>query len=254
MPPPYGTKAYWDARFQHEEKYEWLLPANSLNAVIREALLHHQTSGGGDGSAPQILHIGCGSSDLSFQLRDLVASPRQITNVDYSPTAVQKCRLREAAALSATTTSDPTSTCDAISCAEDVPVLLPFTSPRNDVQPRQTDNDNEAGAAKTALVHPAHLLAVHMAVLTPPRTGRWCALSYSDDRFSFMDPDSSSTAVDEDLLERRFPDPRRFWKVERKERATVAPPAAATGSGGHVVHQPEIAHWLYAMVRSNEMP
>ncbi|KAK8113872.1 hypothetical protein PG999_005941 [Apiospora kogelbergensis] len=327
MPPSYGTKAYWDTRFQHEDNYEWLLPADSLNAVVQQAMLACQRSyGSSDAASPppqqHILHIGCGSSDLSFQLRDLVASPNQITNVDYSSAAVKKCRLRESEALFSTTadagsfralkgsdsmrmyweTADllsaesiarlgmrrqtqpaagedgpdddgpfffdivaDKSTSDAISCAEDTSVLLPFITPRR-VQQQQTNN-NAAAASRIspALVDPMYLLAVHMAVLARPRTGHWCALSYSDERFSFLDGGSSGSSgnsgslaeaeapADQDL-ERWFPDPRRFWIVERKERVTVAPPAATTGSGGHVVHQPEIAHWLYVLVRTDEVP
>ncbi|KAK8020078.1 hypothetical protein PG990_005216 [Apiospora arundinis] len=313
MPPSYGTKAYWDARFQHEDNYEWLLPADGLNTVIREALSKPQKKNSSHSDyapAPQILHIGCGSSDLSFQLRDLVAAPNQITNVDYSSMAVQKCRQRESEALFATTADaasfatlngsdsmsmrwetadllaadhdvggcddDPLffdvvadkSTSDSISCAADAPVLLPFVSPRivqqEHPQQQQTDNDASANTTKaaTAFVHPMYLLAVHMAVLTRPRTGRWCVLSYSDERFSFLDGGGkkgigaakAEEPVEEDLLQRGFPDPRRFWRVERRERVTVAPPAAATGSGGHVVHQPEIAYWLYVLVRTNEVP
>ncbi|KAK8088395.1 hypothetical protein PG997_003356 [Apiospora hydei] len=310
MPPSYGTKDYWDTRFQHEDNYEWLLPADSLNAVIREALSSRHRSQGANGScAPQILHIGCGSSDLSFQLRDLV------TNVDYSATAVQKCRRREAAALSATTpdgsggggsdvgmrweTADlldaesiarlasgrvcqdgnassadggddgtfyfdvvaDKSTCDAISITEDIPVRLPFVSPRDAQKQTGNDDDDEKTETETTeLVQPVPLLAVHMAVLTPPRTGRWCAISYSDDRFSFLDSDGGGDntkvgdeGVDEELLEWGFPDPRRFWRVERRERVTVAPPGTTTGSGGHVVHQPEIAYWLWVLGRTEEV-
>ncbi|KAK7970055.1 hypothetical protein PG988_009128 [Apiospora saccharicola] len=292
MPPSYGTKEYWDARFERSDNYEWLLPADSLNAVVREALRlsqHRISSSGGSSAPPQILHIGCGSSDVSFQLRGLVDSPRQVTNVDYSENAVRKCRQREAAALLSAGLEEgggggsalgmrwetagllaadsiarlggcngengpflfdvvaDKSTCDAMGCADDAPVTLPFVLPRDGLPPRTdhsngscnnrtANNDNKSDddgtAATTARVHPMYLLALHMAVLTPPRTGRWCAISYSDDRFS------------------GFPDPRRFWRVERKERVTVAPPAAATGSGGHVVHQPEIAYWLYVLGRT----
>lgn len=314
MPPSYGTKEYWDARFEQEENYEWLLPADSLNAVIREALLQRQNSRDGGSSIPHILHIGCGSSDVSFQLRGLVDSPHQVTNVDYSETAVRKCQQREAAALSSAAsekednsssaavgmrweTADllaadsiarlgrrcregpsaavvgggydddddddgsfffdvvaDKSTCDAMGCAEDATVILPFVSPRNVRQRKNSD-----GAASTAArVHLMHLLALHMAVLTPPRMGRWCAISYLGDRFAFLDGGGrgaeAEAPVGEELLKRGFPDPRRLWRVERKERVTVAPPApAATGSGGHVVHQPEIAYWLYVLGRTDEV-
>ncbi|KAK8137958.1 hypothetical protein PG984_001338 [Apiospora sp. TS-2023a] len=316
MPPSYGTKEYWDARFEREDNYEWLLPADSLNAVVREALClsqHRISSSGGNSAPPQILHIGCGSSNVSFQLRGLVDSPRQVTNVDYSENAVRKCRQREAAALSSAVLEESgagsalgmrwetadllaadsiarlgggndengsfffdvvadKSTCDAMGCADDAPVTLPFVSPRNGVQPgmdnsngscnnrnannnnnNNNKNDDDGAAATTARVHPMYLLALHMAVLTPPRTGRWCAISYSDDRFSFLDgaEEEAEAPVGDDLLKRGFPDPRRFWRVERKERVTVAPPAAATESGGHVVHQPEIAYWLYVLGRTN---
>jgi hypothetical protein len=133
--PPYGAQAYWDDRFRKETGFEWLLPPESLTAPVREAMdrsaeasavkakvsayasahgkdhhHHHNGSssssnGSGATSTPpkpkrpppqRLLHIGCGSSNLSFHLgRALVADPSQVTNVDYSRVAIEKCRRRE---------------------------------------------------------------------------------------------------------------------------------------------------------------
>ncbi|ETS79341.1 hypothetical protein PFICI_09194 [Pestalotiopsis fici W106-1] len=98
MPPSYGTQAYWDERFTKENHFEWLLPPDALTGPVRDAL---ETCGETAAAAatayyPRLLHIGCGSSDLSFHLRSLVTHGEQVVNVDYSEVAIRKCVEQEA--------------------------------------------------------------------------------------------------------------------------------------------------------------
>lgn len=82
-PPSYGIEQYWDERFKHDvESYDWLQSASILNKEISEAM---NTC---DDPDPQILHIGPGTSELSFNLRALVKDPNQIHNADFSAEAV----------------------------------------------------------------------------------------------------------------------------------------------------------------------
>lgn len=281
MPPSYGSQAYWDDRFQTEDVYEWLMPADSFDVVVRGAL-HNSPA-----RDPSILHIGCGSSNVSFQLRRLVASAKQVTNVDYSDVAVKKCLQRElqflgttggpralermrwetldllsAESLAALMRTGPAddgaprlfdvvvdkSTSDSIACSADADTWLPFAAPT------QPGADAPPQPRKAFKVHPLHLLAVHLASVTRPGTGRWCVLSYSDDRYPFL---SSATNADEDanvdpwLLDKGFPDPRKLWRLERRQE--IVPELQkpeAPNNGDFVVHRPITTHWLYILART----
>jgi SAM-dependent methyltransferase len=90
MPPPFGEQAYWDNRFrENTEPYDWLQEPSILDKEITEALRNS------DVPTPQILHIGCGTSLLSFHLRAHVDDPRQVQNIDFSAEAVNWGRERE---------------------------------------------------------------------------------------------------------------------------------------------------------------
>jgi len=89
-PPPFGAQDYWDNRFrENAEPYDWLQPATILDKNITQALMLS------DDPRPQILHIGSGTSLLSFHLRSHVEDPRQIQNADYSSEAVKWGQQRE---------------------------------------------------------------------------------------------------------------------------------------------------------------
>ncbi|KAF3910573.1 hypothetical protein ABW21_db0202543 [Orbilia brochopaga] len=93
MPPSFGDKEYWDARFASDpSQFDWLLPADALDSAVTKALDSARSC-----DEPRILHIGCGTSSLSFHLRDLVKSPSQIHNVDFSAAAIDVGKAQEAA-------------------------------------------------------------------------------------------------------------------------------------------------------------
>lgn len=84
QPPPFASKEYWENRFQqNDEAFDWLLPASCMDPQITEALSLRP-----DGSS-DILHIGCGTSLLSFHLRAHVDDPARIHNVDFSAKAIE---------------------------------------------------------------------------------------------------------------------------------------------------------------------
>ncbi|GMT00915.1 hypothetical protein PENTCL1PPCAC_23089 [Pristionchus entomophagus] len=72
----YADKDYWESRFEKESHYEWLAGFDSYREVLLKYLPPDQS----------ILHIGCGSSDLSMRLYEL--GFKNITNVDYSETLI----------------------------------------------------------------------------------------------------------------------------------------------------------------------
>jgi hypothetical protein len=90
QPPAFASQEYWENRFQRTtSSFDWLLPATALDEHIIEGL---SISGS---PSPEILHIGCGTSLLSFHLRNHVQSPAQVHNVDFSAHAVDWGRMNE---------------------------------------------------------------------------------------------------------------------------------------------------------------
>ncbi|KAH8675543.1 hypothetical protein BX600DRAFT_507773 [Xylariales sp. PMI_506] len=356
--PPYGTQAYWDDRFQREtDAFDWLLPADSLDAQIRDVLAkvtaevaaaaavaaandnNNTDTPGAMGSPPQsplslslslsprLLHVGCGSSSLSFRLRELLGGRGdRITNVDYSSVAIEQCAQRDrgsaainapgswspmvwqtvdlllAESVSGLMVGGPTgtrggggggydvvvdkSTSDSVACGDDVAVSLtpsypslgwwytgnsgstsststsststsfvsPLASPTT--TPRTPTLDPRA--SRSYRLHPLHVLAVHLAAVTRPRTSRWICVSYSEDRFPFLGKYwSTSTAAtpNEAALRAGFPDPRLLWRVERRECVKVPQypelSTSATAGKTSIVQNTEILHYIYTLVRTD---
>jgi len=89
-PPSFGAQEYWDQRFRsNPNPFEWLEAPTSLDPYIVDALK------ASDDTEPQLLHIGCGTSLLSYHLRAHVRNPEHIHNVDYSKVAIQAGKKRE---------------------------------------------------------------------------------------------------------------------------------------------------------------
>ena len=84
MAPEYGTALYWESRFRSDPNaYEWLVSPDCFHDPVLSALKTSATPN------PKLLHIGCGSSELSYHLRFLVDEPAQVHNVDFSKEAIE---------------------------------------------------------------------------------------------------------------------------------------------------------------------
>jgi hypothetical protein len=89
-PPSFGLQQYWNDRYTKTPKaYDWLNHADVLDGDLERALKSWQLP------FPRILHIGCGNSELSFDLRSKVRDPAQIHNIDYSAVVIEWGRERE---------------------------------------------------------------------------------------------------------------------------------------------------------------
>lgn len=301
--PSFASREYWDERFGNDSsQFDWLLPATALRDVATEWV------DGGKLRKAEILHIGCGTSDSGI-LRELVDSPDQIHNVDYSTTAIEAARGREQEVQTKQDDDDPLletepgkhdsvqlqspprymrwssldllsldatlsiaeqqsergrmldlildkSTSDSISCGSDIGLQLPYSL---------SINGWTRGVLASAVfqqfdIHPLHVLAVHLAALTTPRTGKWIAISYSDDRFPFLPPYPRSAShgfLPEDAIKAGFPHPNQLWRLETKEKIepeaekeeTLAQRRKRLKEG--LVHRPKVAHWLYVLQRTD---
>ncbi|CAD0084585.1 unnamed protein product [Aureobasidium vineae] len=250
--PSFGEVEYWNTRFTKEEQFDWLADFAVLEPWLKKAI----TEKSGHDERPQVLHIGCGSSALSTQLRDLVDSPQQIHNVDYSSVVIERNRQRESEMLrtmaseiepcrwstldllSASQILDvenfgdeydviiDKSTSDAISCAEDVAVDLPYCI--------NTTNTNRSPAQKQEMIYPLHILAIHLAYLARPNC-LWIVLSYSSSRFSSW----------EDATPPGSPKLDQIWEMHRHEKIEQPPDPEDN------VHRPPTMHHLYILKRTD---
>lgn len=148
------------------------------------------------------------------------------------------------------------STSDSISCGGNLNLQLPYPLSING----WTRSIMASGVAQIAELHPLHLLAVHLAALTTPRTGKWIAISYSEDRFPFLPPYPRSLShglLPETTIQSGFPHPNQLWKLQAKEKIepeaekdeTLAQRRDRLRRG--IVHRPQVSHWLYVLVRTD---
>lgn len=268
MPPSYGSQEYWNKRFVDEpEPFEWLGAPNMLDPYLKDALSSCAEAN------PRLLHIGCGTSVLAHHLRALVREAKQVHNLDYSQVAIDLGRKREKelqASLSNATGNrmrwDPVdmldhnsflnackpgaydvivdkSTSDSIACCDNVHIRLPYTI---DLYPESAATIDTTQPSES--IHPLHILAVHLALMTRPGA-RWIALSYSSDRFPFIDGLYSSRPHLPG-----FPDTGTLWKLlDKQEVSSPTEESDFDGHGNGVIHRPKTSHWIYILERT-EVP
>ncbi|KAK6514809.1 hypothetical protein TWF506_007171 [Arthrobotrys conoides] len=256
--PSFGEKSYWDTRFtKNPSPFDWLLPAAAVPFLssIKSSLSTAPSS--------QILHIGCGTSSLSFTLKSLVKSPTDIYNVDFSHIPIEAGRSQDGSMnwktmdlLSSEQVLEfkglvsvndvrgfgliiDKSTADAIACADDVVVELPYVITAEGIEEKSKTTTN---------IHPLVILALHMAYLTVPGA-KWLIVSYSTSRCSFLtsqNPDDRY--VKDDVLEQGFTDPRLLWKVIKEEGLSAREEVSGTDD---VVARPVVKHTLYTLERTD---
>jgi hypothetical protein len=348
-PPSFGSQEYWDKRFTaNPTPFEWLEAPTVLDPHIIDALRETELS------EPQLLHIGCGTSLLSYHLCAHVKDPEQIHNLDYSDVAVKLGREREVEIFMAGTppseenaqqrnptingssvkprqgTVEPNqekvpntsasssssymrwssanlldhisllqvcqtsaysivvdkSTSDSIACSDDLYVPLPYHVMAASAQSTEI-NVTESPEP----LHPLHVMAVHLALVTKPR-GRWISLSYSMDRYPFLQLPASESAngssqpaqptasvsqasqhsnhadgddatsdnevsLDADLR----PVPGKSINENFPDPSTlwtlvgkfdIEPQVTPEASNGNgTTHRPKVPHWIYVLERTN---
>ena len=276
-PSSFGDREYWDERYaKRPEDFDWLLPATCMDDAIVRALETPKRP------EPHVLHLGCGTSTLSYHLRKFVEKPEQIHNVDFSGPAIDMCKKHERelfgvkgsgedsgdftpmkwsvvdlldandiANLAARQDRWPPfdvivdkSTCDAVCCADDVPAPPPSLIRAADTNSSDLDSKDFPVAT---VIHPLDTLAINIAYLTAPGT-HWVALSYSKTRFSgWFDEDAPSSPWIRS--EGNCPPrPSRLWKLKSWDATPVKQDDGKAALG---IHQPEILNYTYVLVRTD---
>jgi hypothetical protein len=264
MPPSFSDVEYWDKRFRTNTKaFDWLCPESCFDEELA-ALAR-------SGYSMQVLHIGSGTSMISFHLSRTLPPSSRIRNLDFSIEAVEWGRNRETESRTTSNNGFPLqaplewtqasclslesllattvprsvdvivdkSTSDAIACGPDIAV-----------QPLLTRKQEHA--QKSSLLglrlHPLYILAFNLAVLAKPGA-RWLCLSYSNDRFPFYSDltSSSPSSVPEGVL-----DPTRYWRLLQKKDIQVEEQVDGESKkhAGCAVHRPATNHWMYVLERT----
>lgn len=206
---------------------------------------------------------------MSQHLKVHVKKAQQVHNIDYSKVVIDAERKREVdstngdvgactrwdavdlldhvsllqvSQVSAYSVIVDKSTSDAISCADDVVCPLPYavttqertaSDPVVDIEPKELP------------VHPLHLMAVHLALVTKPGA-RWIALSYTAERYPFLESEAARME-DDGTSDAGIPDPRLLWAVVDKQRIEAKEQEDSCG----VTHRPKVYHWVYVLQRTS---
>ena len=150
------------------------------------------------------------------------------------------------------------STSDSMACGSDIPLRLPYLLSVNG----WTRGILQSGVAQSADVHPLHVLAVHLAALTRPSTGKWIAVSYSEDRFPFLPPYPQSEShgfLPDSMIKAGFPHPHQLWSLESKEKIDLNARKEETLAERKKrlttspIRRPQVSHWLYVMARTEAL-
>jgi hypothetical protein len=262
--PDFGSQKYWDQRFTaNTAPFEWLSAPDALDPIIANAI---HTS---DEERPQLLHAGCGSSQLSQHLKTHVESPRQVHNIDYSNVVIEAEKRRELVSVGGSVDACARwdavdllnyaslteacghsmysviidkSTADCISCVDDVTCRIPYAiSTRKGTV---TDGLVKAGL-KSVIIHPLPLLAVHLAYVAKPGA-KWISISYSTERFWFLDENEAMIGKD-DITDTGVPDPRLLWSVVRTHQIEAK---EEDDGSGRITHKPKVYHCVYVLQRT----
>ncbi|KAA8625311.1 hypothetical protein PtrSN002B_007659 [Pyrenophora tritici-repentis] len=273
-PPAFGSQAYWNERFtSNDEPFEWLESPTILDPYIISALSKASDE------KPELLHIGCGTSLLSYHLRSHVDDPEQIHNLDYSVVAIELGRKREHDIYKNQDQykRDPRengiaymrwdavdlldyksmlhrckraayfvildkSTSDSIACGDDVHAPLPYP-----VAVRSYEPLNLEPTASTVPLHPVIVMAVNLALVARPGA-HWIALSYSSERFDFLDS-ATSEWIPQCLP---FPYPNQLWRVvERREVDDTEWQVRNEKKEDKVAHRPKVCNFVYVLERTD---
>lgn len=297
--PDFASQEYWDKRFQSDSKpFDWLVPAQALCQVttdmidpdiVKKAQILHIGCGTSDALAlrdlvdgPEQIHNvdysqpavdacvkreqeeNTGSQELMESSENKHDSAQQATPKSMHWSCMDLLALHSTLGLLHQRTSEgklydvvlDKSTSDSIACGQDLHLTLPYPLSVNGWTRRIVGS----GTHQPGDVHPLHVLAVHLAALTKPKTGKWVCISYSEDRFPFVPPfpaTLSNGMLSDDVIKAGFPHPHQLWRLERKEKIdldkqeeeeTLAERKKRLNAG--IIQRPKISHWLYVLRRT----
>ncbi|KAF7721086.1 hypothetical protein EC973_005426 [Apophysomyces ossiformis] len=182
---PFHEKEYWQNRFENENHFEWLLSWSTLDVVVRQYLNPHEP----------ILHLGCGNSNLAFDLAD--SGYTHVVNVDYVEAVIDHMKEKTREKLNAAYDQIEWYTGD---CLDDLSFLLE-RSPKREGFSVVLDkslcdtiacgDDNHQTGQQT--------LAQRVMEITRPQ-GVWITVSFSSERQYIWPSDSQWTWQHEDAV------------------------------------------------------
>jgi hypothetical protein len=288
--PEYATKSYWENRFTSPSAepptgFDWLAPPSVFQDLLLESLAatdpsHLDLADQSIPSPPRILHIGSGTSNLSFELREWLClsstdlpspsrpsrilpssiPPSAITNVDFSPAAISWGRAREMSRFEAFSAAPNESmvwqVVDLLSPSDLVSTLPSPSIPYSIIIEKSTSDALSCG-------HPLPLpplpnFSAHLSAPTSPLASSSASTSVSllppiqvlaRNLALVTRPSSIWLAMSYSLY--RFSDPELLgglWDVVRC--VEVDAPVEEGKEGGEVVGRPTVKHGIWVLRRT----
>ncbi|KAF2767308.1 hypothetical protein EJ03DRAFT_344633 [Teratosphaeria nubilosa] len=235
----FSDQEYWEKRFRKDQcAFDWLLPAPALREIVAEVLTQTQVP------SPRILHIGCGTSELSSELRSLVEKASQVRNLDYSQAAVEagmQAELRGILAQGLSPTDECTrwSQVDLLSLSATLDLRKSAEEPCDIVVDKSTSDAISCGRdLLTSLPYP---LAATTPTTPPSEANSILCTSWP---FPFLAPYPKSKIdglLDESVISTGFPHPGELWELEKKWR--IRAPSGKLG-------EPDVFYWVYVLRRT----
>ena len=267
VPTDYSSQSYWTSRFAKESTFEWLSPSNTLLPRICSALGEIQPS--------KIVHIGCGNSELSLDVRQLLQDRRESTNItpeviniDYALPALERMKTAEVARFGGTKMRweavdllDWSTTSQSILKTSDKSLLLnakdnatePTIPTRLLILDKSTADAISCGpdihtpllSDEEFLIHPTEVLALHLGALAAEGSV-WLALSYSCTRFDFL-PSANNYNGQEISEQGSELGAHHLWTIVRTE---LIPIQTESNNLRENVHTPQVYHTLFTLKRT----
>ncbi|TFK52571.1 hypothetical protein OE88DRAFT_1657909 [Heliocybe sulcata] len=275
MPPQYHDQSFWDKRFEDEVLFEWLGDGqDTILPSLTNVLKQYKSN---QCAVPEILHIGAGTSAFQEYVKDVFIEVYgadvdcgKILNTDFSENAVTKgrhaasnlgtrsgMRWAKADLLKWKDIQNITSnvagrfsvvldksTSDAISCGPSMTIGAKMESDINPIFQEIWSRYSPQGLPCS--LAPLELLAMNLAFCVEPG-GIWIALSYSSNRFPFLQSSSLSASTNDSNEE--VVDLSNLWSIERM--IAVDAPSGQEKPG---VHAPNVQHHLYVLRRMSWIP
>ncbi|KAL9056778.1 MAG: hypothetical protein Q9162_002749 [Coniocarpon cinnabarinum] len=264
MAPEYGSSLYWEERFKSDPSaFEWLVKPDYFHEPVMTALQSSPVK------QPKVLHIGCGSSELSYHLRYLVDHPSQVHNVDFSGEAVaigrkhddEKAPMHWKAVdlldhehihgLRGDISNEKLfglvvdkGTADSVACGYPRSISAHhFELVRTITEQKTSDSNGENGTMSSKL-SPETMLALHLAHLTQAGS-HWVCVSFSASRFDFLhELHTVQSPGDGKAISFRVSE---LWRLEK--RVPIEVEQDVKNERDHPVHRPKIEYRLYILIR-----
>ncbi|KAJ4353266.1 uncharacterized protein N0V89_004993 [Didymosphaeria variabile] len=243
-PPPFGSQEYWNKRFTDNPKpFEWLEAPDALDPYIVDALNKSKDPN------PQLLHIGCGTSLLSYHLRAHVEKPQQIHNLDYSDVAIKLGRGLEVEIFRSEVVASDQSL-ETFNHSSDGTRVKSSQAAIESVKEERPAGDPESSLMRWSSADLLNHTSILQACTAFTNHASNHPVGIEEDFGNKLSLDENLDDIPKKIADNGFPVPSTLWTLVGK--FNIEPQATPeTVNGNGTTHRPKVLHWIYVLERTN---